>query len=258
MTSIQRRFNSTGRLRITRNRVDIMLEERPDPNVIPTARATLKLDGLDVPGDATVAIEAYYRTSSMRFPCGIVNSLSIPERMVLSEIDKGGAVRFRVLVIAADGSGRILAAADGLRPSTPDDGADRQALLPMRETDIGNELWKIEVDYRTGPILLVSNRVSGLAAQIRTMPLLQGLILPHAFRAILRSLSASGESDEDDLWGDSWRRFLTELGVATEPDDPDDDDSVEEWVELAVTTFSDRKEFAVRVKLLAAPETADA
>jgi hypothetical protein len=56
-----------------------------------------------------------------------------------------------------------------------------RALLPMRETDIGNELWRIEVDYRTGPVRLVNNRVSGLAAQIRNVPLFQGLIpcVPH-------------------------------------------------------------------------------
>ena len=178
--------------------------------------------------------------------------------MVLSDIDKGGAVRFRVLVIAADGTGRILAAAEGLRPSTPGDGADRQALLPMRERDIGNELWKIEVDYRTGPVLLVNNSVSGLAAQIRTIPLLQGLILPHAFRAILQNLSPSGESDDDDLWGDNWRRFLTDLGVATEAEDPDDPDSVDEWIESAVRAFSDLKEFAERAKLIGNPEAADA
>jgi hypothetical protein len=90
MTSVQRRFNSTGRLRITRNRVDISLEQHPDLNVVPTARATLRLDGLEVPGNARVAIEGYYRTSSMRFECGTVDSLSVPERMVLSEIDRGG------------------------------------------------------------------------------------------------------------------------------------------------------------------------
>src|SRR5581483_8345265 len=194
---------------------------------------------------------------SMRFACGTVSNLHLPERMVLSDIDKGGAVRFRVLVIAADGTGRILAAADGLRPSTPGDGADRQALLPMRETDIGNELWKIEVDYRTGPVLLVNNRIPGLAPQIRTTPLLQGLILPHAFRAILQNLNPSGESDDDDLWGDNWRRFLTELGVATEAEDPDDPDSTDEWIETAVKAFADLKEFAERVRLIGSPETTD-
>jgi len=258
MTSVQRRLNSTGRLRITRNRVDIALEQHPDLNVIPTARATLRLEGLEVPGNARVAIEAYYRTSSMRFECGTVRSLSVPERMVLSEIDRGGAVRFRVLIIAADETGRILAAADGLRPSTPGNGADRQPLLPMRETDIGNELWKIEVDYRTGPVLLVNNRVSGLSAQIQTVPLLQGLILPHAFRAVLQNLNPTGESDDDDLWGDNWRRFLGELGLAIEADDPNDQDSVEEWVESAVRAFSDLKKFAERVKLFGSSEIADA
>ncbi len=258
MTSLQRRFNSTGRLRIPRSKIDISLEQPADLNVVPSARASLKLDGLDVPGDAVVAIEAYYRTSSMRFACGIVNNLSVPERMVLADIDKGGAVRFRVLVIASDGTGRILAAADGLRPSVPGDGADRQALLPMRETDIGNELWKIEVDYRTGPVLLVNNRVSGLAAQIRTTPLLQGLIMPHAFRAILQSLNPNGESDDDDLWGDNWRRFLSELGVATEAEDPDDDDSIEEWIKSAVMAFADVRQFAERVKLFGHHEAADA
>jgi hypothetical protein len=258
MTSVQRRFNSTGRRRLQRNKIDIALEQAPDLNVIPAARASLDLKGLEVPNNAIVAIEAYYRTSSMRFACGTVSNLNIPERMVLSDIDKGGAVRFRVLVIAPDDTGRILAAADGLRPSTPGDGADRQALLPMRETDIGNELWKIEVDYRTGPVLLVNNRVSGLAAQIRTVPLLQGLILPHAFRAILQNLNPSGEENDGDLWGDNWRRFLTDLGVATEVEEPDDADAVEEWIETAVKAFSDVKKFAEHVKLFGNSEASDA
>jgi len=167
-------------------------------------------------------------------------------------------VRFRVLVIAADGTGRILAAADGLRPSTPGDDADRQALLPMRERDIGNELWKIEVDYRTGPVLVVSNRVSGLAAQIRTVPLLQGLVFPHAFRAILRDLNPPGESDDDDLWGDNWRLFLIDLGVPAEPEDPNDADAVDEWIETAVKAFADLKEFTKRIKLFSQPEASDA
>jgi hypothetical protein len=107
-------------------------------------------------------------------------------------------------------------------------------------------------------VLLVNNRVSGLAAQIRTIPLLQGLILPHAFRATLQNLNPSGEGDDDDLWGDNWRRFLTDLGVATEAEDPDDTDSVDEWIEAAVRAFSDLKEFAEGAKLLKNPETTDA
>ncbi len=257
MPSIQRRFNSTGRVRITRDRIDVELQQPQDLSIVPTARASLRLQGLNIPGDARVAIEAYYRTSSMRFPCGTVNELTVPESMMLSDIDIGGAVRFRVLVIAADGSGRILAAADELRASTRGNGADRQALLPMRETDLGSELWKIDVEHRTGPVLLVNNRVSGLAAKIRTDPLLQGLILPHAFRNVLQDLSASGDDDEDDFWGEGWRKFLAELEVETEAEDPSDPKSVEVWIEMAVKAFCDLKRFAEQVKLVGHQEPAD-
>ena len=130
--------------------------------------------------------------------------------------------------------------------------------MPLRERDLGNELWRIDVEYRTGPVLLVNNRVSGLAAQVRTTPLLQGLILPHAFRAILQILNPAGESDDDDLWGDNWRRFLEGLGVSTEAEDPDDPESVEEWIETAVSMFCDQKQFADRVKLVVGQESSDA
>lgn len=250
MVSVQRRLNSTGRLRITRDRINLVLEEPTDPNSFPWATATLRLDDLEMPGDASVSLEAYYRSSSMRFPCGTVGKLTVPKQMELTEIDRGGAIRFRLLIIAPDSSGKILASADGLRPTTVGDSQDRQPLLPLRETDLGSQLWKIDVDFRTGPTLVVNNRIPGLAARIRTTPLLQGLVLPHAFRAILQHLSAGGESEEDDYWGANWRKFLDSLGVPPEPEDPTDPDSRLEWVEEAVSQFCDLKDFAARVQIV--------
>jgi hypothetical protein len=249
MVSVQRRFNSTGRIRITRDRVNIALEQPADMISFPSAVATINLNELDLPADASVSIEAYYRSSFMRFACGTVARLSIPERMDLTDIDRGGATLFRVLIIASDKSGQILASAEGLRPAKKGDGRDRQPLLPIRETDLGAELWNIAIDARTGPTLLINNRVPGLAVRIRSWPLLQGAILPHAFRVILQNLSAAGEEEGDGLWGEDWRRFLEELGVATEPDDPDDLDLRDEWIETAVKAFCDLKDFAARVQL---------
>lgn len=249
MVSVQRRLNSTGRIRITRERVNLVLDEPTDLNSFPWATATLDLSGLELPGNANVSIEAYYRSSSMRFPCGSIAELVIPKRMQLTEIDRGGAIRFRILVVAPDTTGQILASADGLRPAVVGEGPDRQPLLPLRETDLGSELWKIDVDFRTGPTLLVNNRVPGLAARIRSAPLLQGLVLPHAFRAILQSLCAAGENEEDDHWSANWKKFLEELGVSAEPDDPSDPDSQHEWIEEAVQRFCDLKDFAARAQL---------
>jgi hypothetical protein len=167
----------------------------------------------------------------MRFSCGTVRSLSVAARMELSDIDFGGAIRFRVLVIEPE-SGQILGSAEGLRPAKSGESPDRQPLLTLRETNLGPELWRIDVDPRDGPVLSVNNLVLGLAAQIRNIPLLQGLVLPH---------------EGDDLWGDGWRKFLRELGLPPEPEDRDPD-SLEDWIDSAVEKFCQAKDFVSRVR----------
>jgi hypothetical protein len=247
MASIQRRFNSTGRTRIPRSHVEVKLQEPLDAGGFPVASAKIDLTGFDLPQSAAVEIEAYFRSSSMRFPCGNVASIAIPPTMELSEIDRGGAVRFRLLVMDPDQSGRIIAAADGLRPALERDSPDRQSLLPLRETDLGDQLWKVYVDYRAGPTLLINGTIAGLASRLREQPLLQGLILPHALRMILAELGRGEE--EDDIWRKDWRTFLDALDVPVEPDDPEDPESLEDWIEHAVEAFSAQKNFAHRVKL---------
>jgi hypothetical protein len=164
-------------------------------------------------------------------------------------IDRGGAVRFRLLVIDGGQSGRIIAAADGVRPARDRDSPDRQALLPVRETDLADQLWKVEVDYHTGPTLLINSTIYGLGSKLREHALLQGLVFPHALRTILREL-ASGQADEDDdIWRNDWRTFLESLEVPAEPDDADDSDAVDTWIESAVEAFCANKNFAGRARL---------
>ena len=249
MVSVQRQFNSTGRTRIPRSRVEITLQEPLDIGAFPIAFAKIDLDELDLPPAATVELEAYFRSSAMRFTCGTVASIAVPDRMELSEIDRGGAVRFRLLVIDAAQSGRIVAAADGIRPARDRNSPDRQALLPLRETDLGDQLWKVDVDFRTGPTLLINGTIPGLAAQLRNQPLVQGLILPHALRVILDSLAQADGDDDDEHWGKTWRTFLDALDLPARPDDPADPDFFAEWVEQAVDAFCAQKNFVTRLKL---------
>ena len=88
MVSIQRRFNSTGRMRIPRSHIEVALQEPLDPGGFPVAFATFNFDGLNLPPSANMVLEAYFRSSSMRFPCGTVESLAVPSSMELSEIDR--------------------------------------------------------------------------------------------------------------------------------------------------------------------------
>jgi hypothetical protein len=169
--------------------------------------------------------------------------------LYLSEIDRGGAIQFRLLVIAADETGRILASAEGLKPLQQKDSPDRQPLLGLRETDIGEELWRVDVDERNGPWLVVNSRVPGLATQIRSSPLIQGLILPQALRVVLERLPSEQVDDESADWGNDWRKFLQQLEIEVEPDEPTDDDSRHEWVEEAVERFCNLRKFAELLRL---------
>jgi hypothetical protein len=129
-------------------------------------------------------------------------------------------------------------------------------LLPLRETDLGEELWRIDLNDRNGPWLVINSRVPGLAARLRSDTLVQGLILPHALREVLRRLPAEGEDEDDHDWGDNWRKFLGQLGVTLEPDDSTDEDSIQEWVEEAVDRFSRLKRFAELVRISSTPPEA--
>lgn len=244
MVSVQRRLNSTGRKRITRDRVLIELAPPLDTFTFPSATVKIDLSELGLDPNARVVLEAYFRSSSMRFPCGTVASLVIPSRLTLTDIDRGGAIQFRLLVVASDDSGRILASAEGLKPLQKSETPDRQPLLPLRETDIGEELWRIDLNDRNGPWLVINSRVPGLASKLRSEPLIQGLILPHALREVLRNLPSEGEDEGDYDWGDDWRKFLEQLDIPTEADDASDDEALNEWVEDAVDRFSRLKRFA--------------
>lgn len=247
MASLQRRLNSTQRIRITRDRVSIQLEEPATPAAFPTASATVSLKDFTLPGDAVVAIEAYYRNSSMRFACGTVAAIEVPNRMELTDIDRGGAVRFRLVIVEPE-TGRILASAEGLRPTRTGDGPEKQPLLPLLERDLGEQLWRVDIDERSGPTLLVNNRLLGLAADLRASPLVQGLILPHALGMILQELGSPGEEEGDDEWGNDWRRFLDDLGVPLEPDEYDSETGKQQWVRDAVEAFCERRRFAERAQ----------
>jgi hypothetical protein len=132
MVSVQRRLNSTGRKRIARDRVTIELTPPLDAFGFPSATLDSDISELGLDPAARVVLEAYFRSSSMRFPSGTFASIAIPSRLVLTDIDRGGAIQFRLLVIASDGSGRILASAEGLKPlqksETPDPGDSQQGM----------------------------------------------------------------------------------------------------------------------------------
>src|SRR4051794_14315018 len=117
MSSAKRRINSTGRKKISQDKIDVRILST-SPGEALKARIGIDLDSLGLPSSAAVSVEAYHRGTAMRFDCGTVGIKRIPDLLTLNELDQAGGVLFRIKVIDQDGQrGKILASADRVRPS---------------------------------------------------------------------------------------------------------------------------------------------
>lgn len=249
MSSAKRRINSTGRKRISRESIDIrMLEAVPGQPL--QAKASLDIAGLGFPGSASVAIEAYHRSSGMRFDCGTVESLSIPP-LILNEVDQGGNILFRVKVVDNDNApGKLLGSAEHIQPRSDDDDEGRRSIFPVRYRDLGHQVWKVEIVHGAGPALIINNRMTGFSHRLQDNPLIQGLLLPAALRIVLERLVRGGdggdEDDEETGWMSDWLQYCkSEFGS----DDPEslDEDARHEWIEEIVRNFCEEKAFIKRI-----------
>lgn len=251
MSSAKRRINSTGRRKITHDHVELHLLAPADGEPL-KARLSLKLDDLQLPPAAAIAVEAYQRSSSMRFDCGTVENKRIPEVFSLDEIDRTGSVLFRVKIVDREQQqGKIVASADRLRPSSEADETGRKSIFPVEYRDLGQEVWRVEIDDDAGPLLILNSKIPAVMHRIHENPLIAGAILPAAFRTVLDYVVKNTSEDEEEGtgWKAEWLKFCDEgLGMADDPDDLSDADSQEAWVKEAVGKFCDAKTFVERAK----------
>jgi hypothetical protein len=248
------RINSTGRKRILRECIKIRLIDVP-PGQPPAFAASISLPAdLALPSDARVYLEPYVGSSSMRFEFGSVGVPITPERCVMSEVDAGASILFRLKVVdESEVVGRILAAADGLRPEGDADGQDRKPLLPLRSMDLGEEIWRLDLDKDAGPTLCINNRVPNLAERLQSDALLQGVIYPQVARQVLRYVQSEKASvdDADADWMNDWSDwFDEELGRSLEEEEIDDDFALETLVNELASAFATRMKFASTVASL--------
>jgi hypothetical protein len=251
MSSAKRRINSTGRKKIPHSRIDLRILSTV-PGEPLKARLGLDLASLNLPSSAALSVEAYHRSSTMRFDCGTIGSKKIPDVLTLNEIDQSGAVLFRIKVIDQGASrGKILASADRVRPSIEGENEGRKSIFPVEYRDLGQEIWRVEIDDDAGPLLLLNSKVPALMNRIYDNPLVAGTLLPAAFRLVLQYLAKEpAEDDEDGVgWKAEWKRFCTEaLGIEDDLDDMDEEDEREKWVEDAVRRYCESRLFVDKSK----------
>lgn len=252
MNTAKRRINFTGRKRIRREEVDIrLLDTRPGEPL--HAKAKLSLEGYGFPPSATVAIEAYYRSTGMRFGCGTIGNPAIPETLVLDQIDQRGNLLFRVKVVDTESdNGRILGSAERISPSNDDDEEGRRALFPVLYRSLGEEVWKVDVSYEERPALVLNREIPGIRHRLRSDAMLQGLLFPAAFRFVMEALARDDDEgdDEEEGWRAEWLQFCSERLGIEEPPPRRASQEQSEWIDYAVQCFCKEYSFMKGIRKL--------
>lgn len=247
-----RKLNFTERTKIPRSSIEIALRRGPDG--VLTFDPHINLSGIPAPASARVYIEAYYRTSYMRFDCGTVASITYPQSRRLEEIDSDRVVRFRVKVIDHSVEAhRIVAIADDIAiTASGDDGGSRISLLPVTFTDLGDLPWHVMIDS-AGPTLELNNRIDGIELLARNDPTFFALVYPAAVREILTHILVVERYDLDDHdeWWSLWMTWACELHEEVVPEALDERLL---WIDETVRAFCGRHRVLEKMRVSTSDE----
>jgi len=235
-----RSFNYSGRKRINREHVQIRINGGNGRPV--NFDADLKLEKYKFPDDALVFIEAYRQTLFMRFSFGEIGNIQIPRDRVLSFFDSPEHIRFRLRITRQDDkSGLLLGEADHIRPVEDDEEKKKRIpLLPVRpDSELGDQIFKVSFEGDM-PFLLINSAVDDWRSLSRD-PRFMALVYPEAFRFILTKIlliEKHFDNEEMSDWKSQWLFFCNLLpGINRIPDEKNDEDEVNDWINDAVNSF---------------------
>lgn len=231
-----RKLNFTERAKVPRTNVRVTL--RRDDDGVLVFDPQLSFDGVAVPPAARVFIEAYYRTSFMRFDCGEVAAFAPPEDRRLTEIDGTSVVRFRVkLVDNSRNDHRIVAVADDIVASEErQDAGGRMPLLPVNFSDaLGQQAWRVAFESN-GPVLELNSRIAHVKDVARNDAAFFALVYPAAVRQILTQIllvDLHDAHEEGDDWWNHWLRWAARFSSPL----PAEAEDAPFWIEDVVGAF---------------------
>ena len=205
-----RRLNSTGRKPIARADATVRLHATEN-NEPPIFDLDPHLDDYGFPPDARVRVEAWRSNAVQRWDFGTIGSIKKPADEERRMRDVPQSSRFRVLVVAGDGSGRLLGHLPSIRPVLP-----QKSLLPVREVDdeeLRGEVWRIDFGDDDLPELLLNNNVGGISEIVRSDKDFRSLVMPAVLRSILvhALIDERADPDDDESGWDGWFRLARSL-----------------------------------------------
>lgn len=207
---------------------------------VPRFDAEVNLYGLDLPDDAQVFVEAYYKASYMRFGFGTVGQIHPPQNRRLADVASANVLfRLKVVDRAAE-VGRILAKADGIHPQAP--GSPPTQKLPILHVDfldLGQEVWRLRFEDAI-PVLEVNEIIDDIRDIVRADSRFFSLVWPAVVREVLTKIVVLDQHepvDDSEDWRDFWLRYVRMFYSQQPPDCQSDMDTKLGWIESAITAF---------------------
>ena len=255
----KRRINSTGRLRIRHQSIKVSMAEVVSGQPL-QVRASIDLETYRFPTSASVILEAYYRSSNMRIDCGTVGSLRIPPIITLNELDNRGSVLFRLKVVDREyKQGKLLGSAESIRADEGEQ-LSKRSIFPVITRDLGDELWKVEVNEELGPKLIINASVPELRSALEEKEnwRSKAFVLPVALRIVLGELvqiirrEFNGDQIDairkDCAWVADWLEFCREKLDSSLDLQAEQDSNDEDWIDVTVENFCRNHCFVQNVK----------
>lgn len=239
---MKRRFNYTGREKLTKDAIKISINKTNGKPKSITAK--LNLNEIKYPGDTKIYFDAYHKTDRKRFDFGNISHIAIPEDLTIDELAYTDNLMFRLMLIdESSENGKIIAHADRIRA---DEEADKRPILPVRFDDLGQQIWKLEfTGEEGGPILCINNKIPALENLVKTDSVFFMYVFPAAFREILTHLifidTVENPEEPSVTWHNDWLKF-SKMILPHEPVpdlDPDkiNEDDVVKWIDQVVEEF---------------------
>lgn len=244
-----RHFNSTGRRAIRRPHAVVTLR-RLKPDGAPEESdhffdLKLELSSYGFQSDASVRVEAWRGNAFQRWDWGTVGRLAEPAKAARVLRDVPETCRFRVAVVEAGASGRLLGLADKLVPRR-----SVESILPVVRKDMGSEVWRLEFGEGADIAeLWINSRIPGMSDVVRNDSAFRALVMPQVLRSILERGLLIRRERPDDAEGPwrPWFDLAADILPGQQPppleDDAQEDDiaRADRWIDQVVAAFAQKR-----------------
>lgn len=241
---MKRRFNYTGREKLTKDTVKIFINKvNKKPKSI---TAKLNLISEKYPPNTKIYLDAYHKTERKRFDFGKICEIVTPADLTIDDLAYADNLMFRLLLVDESiEHGKIIAHADRIKA---DEEAGKKSILPVKFDDLGQQIWKLEfTGEEEGPILCINNKIPALENMVKSDPLFFMYVFPAAIREILTHMifidTIENPDDPAVTWQADWLKFakmilpheqVPELDPNTITDIKD---NITNWIDQIVEEF---------------------